>query len=1235
MEKQNMINLRELAKSYGIKGFKKYRKADLITQIENAIREYNDENSVVQIFPFSDDLFIKPKIRRKIPKEKCECGQYIYKSYMRQHLNNSKHHRKKIETFESDFVTIETTFKDRIYTLENLNINDDFDIPMYMDFIKNIAILKLNEALEKHKSVKVNLVLECSFKKIQSHMDHSFHLKNVEIFKGTNLDKFWRDQLEIITHRLDEFEGLGSGWTLNRVNSLRININKYTPLKGKSYIELPDVIKNKKAIINVKNEDNECFKWAILSALYPAQNHVERLSNYKKYQDKLDFTDINFPVQLKDIPKFEKQNNINVHVITADNIEKPEFYPIYSNRNEYEKQVDLFLFTKDTNSHYCWIKNLSKLICDQITHHEHKIYICRRCFYYTHDKNKLEDHENNGICKNNGICRIVLSKDKTLKFKNFTRKLKLPYAIYADFESILKPISSCVPSEKCICKSECKCKISFTNKYQRHIPSSFCIYVKSIYNNIKYPLYIYRGENAEKEFNKTITEIAKEIHDLLKINKEMVITSEEQIKHNRAKVCYICNGEFAEDKVYDHDHYTGEYRGAACNKCNVNFHSSRFIPVFFHNLTGYDCHMFVKELGYDKSNLQLIPNNEEKYMSFSKIVKIKQTEEEDETQPIKQITLRFLDSFKFMASSLDELSGNLANDQFKEIKKYYKEDIILRKGVFPYDYIDSFERYKENKLPKKEEFDNKLNESEISDKDYQHAQNIWNTYKCKNLGEYSDLYLKTDVLLLADIFENFRDICLKTYELDPCWYYTTPGLAWDAMLKYTNIELELLTDMDMILMIEKSIRGGISQCSHRYAKANNKYLDDYDKNKESNYLMYLDANNLYGHALSQPLPYKAFKWIENEKDMKPEKYGYFLEVNLEYPTKLHDAHNDLPLAPEKRKPPGSKISKLLLTLDDKKNYVVHYRTLQLYKDLGLKVTKIHKILQFKEKPFIKQYIELNTKLRSQATNDFEKDFFKLMNNAVFGKTMENIRNRQNIKLFTDYEKALKQINKVNFKSRTIFSENLMAIHLYKNKIVFDKPIYIGMAVLDLSKNVMFDFHYNIMKKKYPDIKLMYMDTDSFIYDIKTEDIYEDMKSMLDLLDTSEYHEDHMLHSTKNKKVIGKMKDELKGKIMKEFVGLRSKMYAYKIANKSKEIEVKKAKGIRKCVVQKGIKFQDYYTVIMNKSNIYRKQNVIRSYKHSVYSETVHKKALSFNDDKRYILEDGISTLAHGHRDCGI
>ena len=376
------------------------------------------------------------------------------------------------------------------------------------------------------------------------------------------------------------------------------------------------------------------------------------------------------------------------------------------------------------------------------------------------------------------------------------------------------------------------------------------------------------------------------------------------------------------------------------------------------------------------------------------------------------------------------------------------------------------------------------------------------------------------------------------------------------------------------------------------------------------------------------------------------KKGLILEVDLEYPKELHDLHNDYPLGPEKVKVTEDILSdyckkiqkkfnistgliqKLIPTLCDKKKYVLHYRNLQLYLDLGLKLKKVHRVLMFNQSLWLKQYIDFNTQKRTHAKNSFEKDFFKLMNNSVFGKTMENIRKRVDVRLVTSKEKLSKLASKPTYVSSKIFNENLVAVHKIKETLTLNRPAYVGMCILDLSKTLMYDFHYNYIKSKYGDkAKLLFTDTDSLTYEIETKDVYREFWNNKDRFDNRDYPENSPYFNKTNKKVIGKFKDEAAGISVVEFVGLRSKMYSYM---KDNDKGGKTAKGIKKNIITKNIKHEDYKEVLFNNKQMHHTMKTIRSKRHQLGSYELNKVSLSCFDDKRYISNDGIKSYAYGH-----
>ena len=853
----------------------------------------------------------------------------------------------------------ELTFRQTPWALGNFLRGWQMDVPqghpqgadprIFLESVEPQIRRKLEEELRAlGEGLKFQLALKVELVKVnpdgsEEFMEPIIRHKQEAVLQKSEIKAALEEAFPRLLETLEKWTQRGSGWAVVQVRTLWLDIARYQPLRGGSYIPLPPELKNKKA-----------------------------------------------PTPISQIGKVERQNDLAINVFGWD---KGVIVHHISKQPEDMPRTNLLLFQKADKFHYTWIKDLNRLLYDQNKHREKK-HFCERCLHGYKREDLLEAHRSE--CKGIGqtAVRVEMPPEGKLTFQNHHKQLPAPYIIYADFEALTTKVEG----------PELDPTKSNTQRTQHHEACSYC-YVKVRCDGKTEAPAEYRGPNAAEHFLRALQAEERGIQKTLANPQAMRMTSTDWESHRTASRCHVCDGLLEGDSVRDHCHITGKYRGAAHNACNLKLRLSpktTTIPVVFHNLRGYDSHLLMQAISKVEGRMSCIPNNTEKYISFS----------------LGQ--LRFIDSAQFLQASLDKLVSANKPEAFHITARYepdhQKRTLLMRKGVYPYEYMDSWERFEETQLPPKEDFYSKLTGANISDSDYTHAQRVWETFGCQTLGNYTDLYCRTDVLLLADVFENFRKTSQKQYGLDPANYYTSPGLTWDALLKKTGIELELLTDYDQHLFIEKGMRGGISMVSKRHVRANNPAVEGYDPEKPNSHILYLDANNLYGWAMSQPLPTGGFRWVEDcdglvgtIKDQPADgPEGFILEVDLEYPQELHDEHNAYPLAPERMVVQkkwmseyqhgllgagvvSAEVEKLVPNLRDKNHYVLHYRNLQLYLGLGMKLKKVHRALRFEQSPWMEPYIRMNTELRKQATSAFEKDLYKLANNSVFGKTMENLR----------------------------------------------------------------------------------------------------------------------------------------------------------------------------------------------------------------------------------------------------
>jgi hypothetical protein len=666
-------------------------------------------------------------------------------------------------------------------------------------------------------------------------------------------------------------------------------------------------------------------------------------------------------------------------------------------------------------------------------------------------------------------------------------------------------------------------------------------------------------------------------------------------------------------------------------------------------LSRYDAHLLIEELASssmgdddDDEMINIVPTTAETYIAFSK--------------KVNKVTFQFLDSYRFMPASLEKLVCNLKDEQMVHTSAIFPKSnefaLIRQKGIFPYKYITSESILNETKLPSKNNFYSELSDTHISEADYNRAKLVWTTFKCKTIGDYSDLYLMTDVYLLTDVFENFRKLIFKTYGLEAAAYLTAPGLAFSAALIISKVELQLLQDIDMVTFFERSLRGGICQVSCKHATSNSFHSPHtYNPNKNTEEILYIDANGLYSFAMTSKLPTGDFKWIDDLETLKNDiidgsvinRFGNnqakscMIECDIDYPNEIHDEHSSYPFCSE-HKITQSKTKKLLLTLHDKKNYIIHIENLLQCLKHGLILKKIHSAIEFTHSEWLKPFIDLNAKLRAEATNDFDKQQYKDLSNMTYGKLMENVRKYRQIYLVNSWEKAKSLVAKPNFLRFKIFNENLVAVEMKKTHVVYNKPFHIGSVILDLSKTVMYSFVYDYLNTYVkPNFKydILYTDTDSFIIKFINQNnssyksIYEIIKRDAHLMfDTSNYKENNTFNiPLVNHKIIGKFKDELGGILIDEFIGLRAKVY---VIRTGKDVPFKKHKGIGHSSVKK-LTFDDFREALFSDNKVTKicSFHTILSKNHKLFTCQINKVALVNYDDKRKCL-DGINSLPWGH-----
>ncbi len=1090
------------------------------------------------------------------------------------------------------------------YKIDGEAYNQDID--SYLNRVEQLIKEIRNEELLKKRRISSNITFYINLQDSEGkNFTIPFKLR-YRSFDNPNLTGLTDEEIQKLDSAIDKLTVESSGSLFLGLKDIEIGINKYRSLFGRSYVELPELIKNKHAIINIKNKDNKCFMWSVLAALHPVEKDACRVSKYLQYENELKFGDLQFPINIDEVYKFEKLNNIPIHVWILDDEFKPYCGRQSSIKNrKQDEYINLLLH----DNHYSFIKNMDRLVSKIIkgdnSNNKTKQHLCYRC------QNYKSSHEEDLVyhtlfCQDNNEDHVeeVMPTDKKDKvfFKDGQKSLACPYRIYCDFESSI---------------------IKQEDGTDLHLVNSYCVYLVNTYDKIKNVMstQFATDNNLVYDLVKKLISIQNLLIDKIQTKVSQDLTPSKKCDN---KECILCGKYNCGDKEILVNPFSSKTEGLCHSNCVYYYKNYLYkhhkIPVVFHNLRGYDGHFIIKEIGKianEIDDIMVIPTTKEKYLSFG------------------FERLIFIDSFAFLARSLNDLVSSLSlskkENTFDHLKRLPNHELFMRKGVYPYEWFDDLSKFNYPSLPNIDNFYSKLNDESISQEDYLYAKQVWNQCECKTFKDYHKLYLEADVLLLACVFENFCNLGLEYYHLDPSQYFSVAGYAWDCMLKMTKVKIGLIKDNDILHIFESGKLGGMSFISNRYAKV---------ENTKTEAIKYLDVNNLYGKVMMMRLPISDYKFInKNDWDTtkilninEEDEIQYRFVVDLEYPKELHDYHNDFCLAPERRQLREDELSpyqlsilhqreinhfkseKLMNTLNNKYYYSVEGNELKNYIKKGMKLLKIHKVISYKTSKFLEPYILFNTEKREQAkkiNDDFGKDFFKLMNNIIYGKTIENIRDRINFKLANKEKHVDRYLNKPELKNRTIFGENLVGFELIKRKIVMNKPVGVGITILAYSKTLMYNIWYDKLKSSFDNIKLLMTDTDSLCFYVKDDHIDDKLKS-LDILD---------------KNTIGKCKDEYPDDHITEFVGLRSKMYSIKTNSGHFK---KVAKGIKKNIIKRDIThqmFKDALEINHKPNNI--EFHIIVSDLHEVKTKKIIKQSVNGYDDKGYLL-DAKTRLSYGH-----
>lgn len=1145
----------------------------------------------------------------------------------------------------------------------------------------------------------------------------------------------YRNVIQRYENDLPEQDGrriFGSGSELLKIVSFSVIISPFqmdaNVQPGGTFVELPLWIRHKNACINIQNLDDRCLEYCVEVAFTLREHpHLRNLHRYSRWMHKgrvpyLDWDEVDKRLPVYDLCRsIEKMavlqgKPIRLYVFgygreptdpeegaSEEQKRKEEEESIYilyhsMHQQEYQDALSVHLLLtpppkEEPKGHFVFIKNLNALM-NRSGEHQHYCVNCLRGF---RKSQSLQEHQESFGCFRHDACKVELPplSESVAKFDKLRALNPHPFVLYCDFECLISPDA----------RDE---HLSVRYK-ERHVPCGFGITPISRCPDYQPMMVTWRPPSSEPLLTPEGVSVVA----------EMCV---QQIKYMTSQFCkwFAKNGSdfpipavdedtcrYCEQPMHTHDADVC-HRRFSFKDANGQLSRNYRIPVYFHNLSGYDGHLILQALRKEIADktIECICQSGEDLLTFhfgkcqfmdslamlrsslSALVELQINRPSDGSWPALSVLHESFPIYTRHFPSLCHLAQVTPTDDLYRL--------LLGKGVYPYEYMDTMQRMEETCLPSRESFFSRLRNETVSPDEYEHAQTVWREMQIDTMGAYHDLYLKMDCLLLADVYEQFRNRSIQEFKIDPAHYLSLPGLARDSAFRMIPREYLLptperyeqpgpfhpasgkgialfdATEIDKYLFCESAVRGGICMLPGRFARASPEHQ-----------LAYVDANSLYPNAMCEPLPYGEYEWYEPFRDLFPtgcedpadvlrlwreeidgydhqrSTHGMLFEIDYEFPPSTHDFLKDYPPAPARRSLQWEQLSPFSqsyynehkLSLDDTEKlicsllpgtrYIVHVRNLQLYLKLGMVLKKVHRVFRFAHSRWLQTFIQYCAMRRSKATTEFDKEFWKFLMNTVFGKFIENVRKFREVTIVTTPHELFKRTRQPEYIGARVITQDIVMVERKKKKVKLNKAVMVGAVILELSKYHMYSFYYEFMKPVFGHrLRLLMTDTDSLIMHFQSSDYLRELEQFygrqpfMDRFDFSNLPKDDRFYDPHNKKVVGKFKLELLNII--EFVGLRSKMYSI-LANErdpSTNFTIK-AKGINRSVLKQSLKHEHYIQTLLHQPLPAHLQTMTM---HSLRAcsgrmySHAQQKTTLSPADTKLYQVDTIQTLPYGHHD---